>query len=53
MVNPFNRNFFRLLLGFTLILSFSFSLLFFINKYNTDLNEQELTIVKNAETLSE
>ncbi len=42
MVNPFNRDFFKLVLGFTIILTFSCSLLFFITKYNINFDNRRL-----------
>jgi hypothetical protein len=33
MVNPFDNNFFHFLIGFSLILCFSFSILYFTGKY--------------------
>jgi hypothetical protein len=34
MVNPFDRTFFRFVLGFTLMLSLSFAIFFFIGRMN-------------------
>ncbi len=33
MINPFDKNFFHFLVGFLLILSFSFTILFFTGVY--------------------
>ena len=33
MVNPFDRNFFRFLLGFLLILTVSFGIIYFVGRY--------------------
>jgi hypothetical protein len=37
MVNPFDRTFFRFILGFTFILSLSFSVLYFADRYKAGL----------------
>ncbi len=42
MVNPFNKVFFKLVLGFTIILTFSCSLLFLITKYNINFDSNKL-----------
>lgn len=42
MVNPFDRNFFHFLIGFCLILAFSFSILFFTDKYGRVLDGKEV-----------
>lgn len=40
MRNPFDPTFFKFLLGFGLILSFSFGVLFFVGRYGTLLDPQ-------------
>ncbi len=48
MVNPFDRNFFHFVVGFGLILSFSFSVLYFTGRYSNVLDGKEVaTGVKN------
>ncbi len=42
MVNPFDRNFFHFLIGFSLILCFSFSVLYFTGKYSSVLDAKEI-----------
>jgi hypothetical protein len=51
MVNPFDRTFFQLMLGFSLILSFSFAILFFVGRYSANLEEQEYAVVEKAGSL--
>ena len=41
MTNPLDKAFFRFLIGFGLILSMSFALLFFVGKYSSALNDKE------------
>lgn len=48
MINPFDRTFFKLMLGFVLILSFSFMVLFLVDKYSTSLSGQEYASVKST-----
>lgn len=43
MVNPFDRNFFHFLFGFTLILCFSFSVLYFTGVYKDVLDGKIVT----------
>lgn len=38
MVNPFDRTFFRFLIGFTLMLAISFSILYIVGKYSKDID---------------
>jgi hypothetical protein len=33
MINPFDKNFFKFLIGFVCILCFSFAMLFFVSRY--------------------
>ena len=40
MVNPFDRTFFRFVIGFTLILAISFAVLFFVGEYSSDLDQR-------------
>ncbi len=47
MRNPFDQNFFRFLLGFTLILVASFALLFFVKEYSSSLDGQEANLIKS------
>ncbi len=47
MVNPFDRTFFRLILGFTFILSLSFSIMYFVNKYSSVFDNKQATALKN------
>ncbi len=49
MVNPFNKVFFRLVLGFTVILAFSCALLFFVTKYNIYLDTKSIIADKAAQ----
>jgi len=46
MRNPFDQNFFKFLLGFTLILAASFALLFFIGQYSSVLDSQKALIIE-------
>lgn len=46
MHNPFDKAFFRFLLGFSLILSASFAVLFFVGRYSTSLNEQAVSAIQ-------
>ncbi len=50
MINPFNKVFFRLVLGFTIILTFSCSVIFFITKYKINFDDKEL--IANERTAS-
>lgn len=43
MRNPFDATFFKFLLGFTVILSMSFAVLFFVGKYGTLIDGQEVS----------
>lgn|GEM_PF-1170915 len=43
MVNPFDRNFFHFLGGFTLILCFSFSILYFTSRYTDVIDGKNIT----------
>lgn len=45
MKNPFDENFFKFLLGFSVILSFSFAVLFFAGKYSSTLEEKEASVL--------
>lgn len=45
MVNPFDNNFFKFLLGFVCILVFSFALLFFIERYSNHLDGQSASLL--------
>jgi hypothetical protein len=42
MINPFDKNFFRFLLGFTCILVFSFSVLYFTGIYKDVLDGKKV-----------
>jgi hypothetical protein len=44
MKNPFDETFFKFLLGFSFILTASFTILFFVGKYSSTLTEQEVTV---------
>ena len=48
MVNPFDRTFFRFAFGFTLILGISFAVLFFVNRYSVNLDNQDMSISQNS-----
>lgn len=41
MVNPFDRTFFRFVLGFAFMLSLSFAILYFVGQYSSNLEEKE------------
>jgi hypothetical protein len=41
MTNPFDKTFFKLLLGFSFILLASFALMFFVGKYSSITNAEE------------
>ncbi len=45
MRNPFDKAFFKFLLGFSFILAASFALMFFVGQYSSDLEEQEAAVV--------
>lgn len=45
MINPFDQNFFRFLLGFTFILITSFTILFFVARYGIALNQETASII--------
>lgn len=40
MINPFDRNFFRFIVGFVAILSISFGILFYVSRYTDTGNKQ-------------
>jgi hypothetical protein len=46
MVNPFDRTFFRLMLGFVFMLSMSFAILYFVGKYSEDLDGKQANSIK-------
>jgi hypothetical protein len=50
MVNPFDRTFFRFLLGFTLILVVSFAILFFVEQYSSEIDQRSDAILGKAYT---
>jgi hypothetical protein len=50
MVNPFDRTFFRFVLGFTLILVISFAILFFVGEYTSDLDKKSDAVLGKAYT---
>lgn len=45
MRNPFDKNFFRFLLGFSFILVASFAVLFFAGRYSIELDEQASSVL--------
>ncbi len=45
MRNPFDKAFFRFLLGFSFILATSFALMFFVGQFSKDIEEQEAAVV--------
>ena len=47
MINPFDRDFFKFLMGFLTILCISFAIFFFVNKYSSTINVQEKAETKN------
>jgi hypothetical protein len=47
MRNPFDKTFFRLVLGFSIILCSSFIIMFFTNKYSSILDEKQATVIKD------
>lgn len=47
MVNPFDKTFFRFVLGFSLILSMSFAILFFVNRYESSTGGIDIKAVKS------
>ena len=51
MINPFDKTFFHLMFGFTLILGFSLTVLFITSKYGSNSNQQEYATVKKTQIL--
>lgn len=49
MINPFDKTFFRLVLGFTFMLSISFSIMYFVNKYSGIIDGKEAFALKNTQ----
>ncbi len=47
MVNPFDKTFFRFVLGFVVILCFSLAVLIVTNWRAASISEKELTATKN------
>ena len=45
MTNPFDRNFFHFIIGFSLILCLSFAVLYFTGKYNSDVDRKEIIAI--------
>ena len=52
MTNPFDKTFFKLVLGFTIILTLSFAVLFFVGKYGPSFKEQNYAAIKDAPILN-
>lgn len=46
MVNPFDRSFFKFLIGFTLILGVSFAILYFVGRYSADIDKAAAAALK-------
>ncbi len=45
MVNPFDQNFFKFVLGFSFILVASFVLIFIVGKYSSNLDKQQAAVL--------
>ena len=45
MVNPFDRTFFRFLLGFGIILIVSFAILYFVGKYSAAIDRNAAAVL--------
>jgi hypothetical protein len=48
MVNPFDKNFFHFLIGFLLILCFSFSVIYFTGKYSSVIDGKNTAAIAES-----
>jgi hypothetical protein len=48
MVNPFDRTFFKFIIGFALMLVASFSILYFVNKHAQQAEGREINTAKEV-----
>lgn len=48
MVNPFDRTFFKFIIGFALMLVASFSILYFVNKHAQQVEGGEVNTAKGV-----
>lgn len=46
MINPFDRTFFKFLIGFALILGVSFAILYFVGRYSKDIDGAAAAVLR-------